>query len=350
MPNEPYVEQIMVADGDGDNPDVEEVKYERIPTGDNVTGVKGDSESTYRTGNVNITEDNIVGTDDNTDIADSDLIITKQNSDSKWYRKTFSKLVVYIKTKLGISAQGSTGKYLNEQGAWTTPPDTNTWPDNATYKSKMLDMCYPVGSIYTSTKNVSPATFLGGTWKSLNGYMLRSATSGVAFNNNAKDGGSDDAIVVSHSHTTPNHNHSFTGTAANYGSYGISANHYHGFTTNTGGEHWHFVASPSGHSWVANFGGGTRNSTFGFSPSAVNANVGYGDHALAAEPNSAGFNSNHAHDGNTGWVSSDHGHTTTVTPYGTIGNANPTTNSTGSSGTNANLPNYKNVYMWERTA
>lgn len=77
-------------------------------------------------------------------------------------------------------------------------------------KAIMLDICYPVGSIYQSTENVSPATFLGGTWISLSGYMLRGATSGVRQNTNALDGGADSVTissVASHNHTQNAHGH-----------------------------------------------------------------------------------------------------------------------------------------------
>lgn len=77
-------------------------------------------------------------------------------------------------------------------------------------KAFMLDFCYPIGSIYTSTENVSPATFLGGTWISLSGYMLRGATSGVTKNQNQNDGGADSVTVssvASHNHTQNAHNH-----------------------------------------------------------------------------------------------------------------------------------------------
>lgn len=36
----------------------------------------------------------------------------------------------------------------------------------------MLEMCYPVGSIYMSEKNVSPASFLGGTWEAITDTTL----------------------------------------------------------------------------------------------------------------------------------------------------------------------------------
>lgn len=38
--------------------------------------------------------------------------------------------------------------------------------------TKMLDAMYPVGSIYISTNNVSPATFFGGTWVQIKGRFL----------------------------------------------------------------------------------------------------------------------------------------------------------------------------------
>lgn len=105
MPNEPYVEQIMVADGDGDNPDVEEVKYETVHDGGGGGGTNLDSLP-----------------DSTNDISDEDLIVSKENDG--WVKKTALKIWNYVKTKLGISAQGSTGKYLDEQGNFTTPPNT----------------------------------------------------------------------------------------------------------------------------------------------------------------------------------------------------------------------------------
>lgn len=39
-------------------------------------------------------------------------------------------------------------------------------------KAAIIDMVYPVGSIYTSTVNTSPATFMGGTWESISGRFL----------------------------------------------------------------------------------------------------------------------------------------------------------------------------------
>ena len=77
-------------------------------------------------------------------------------------------------------------------------------------KALMLELCYPIGSIYISTKNVSPQTFLGGTWKSKSDYVLRGATSGVNFDSDTNDGGADSVTVSSvanHNHTQNAHSH-----------------------------------------------------------------------------------------------------------------------------------------------
>lgn len=48
----------------------------------------------------------------------------------------------------------------------------NTLMNGRTTVSDLLDMVYPVGSIYMSVNNVSPATFLGGTWEQINEKFL----------------------------------------------------------------------------------------------------------------------------------------------------------------------------------
>ena len=72
-----------------------------------------------------------------------------------------------------------------------------TWQKIIT-KNDLLDMVYPVGSIYMSAENNSPQNFLGGTWTPLYDRMLVGAGNSYPVNST---GGSKDAIVVSHSHT-----------------------------------------------------------------------------------------------------------------------------------------------------
>lgn len=46
---------------------------------------------------------------------------------------------------------------------------------NAVEKSDLLDLVYPVGSIYMSVNNTSPATLFGGTWEAIGGRFLLGA-------------------------------------------------------------------------------------------------------------------------------------------------------------------------------
>ena len=114
-----------------------------------------------------------------------------------------------------------------------------------------------IGSIILSTtldtEDKVKAQYGGNTWIQHSGYVLRGATSGVVANRAIKDGGSDDAVVVSHDHTAQ------------------------------------YLANTSGPSmgWIGNSG-------------TVNASI--------------------------------------------------RTGTTGESGKNKNIPNYKSVYIWERTA
>jgi hypothetical protein len=45
------------------------------------------------------------------------------------------------------------------------------------FQANLINLVYPVGSIYMSVNNVSPATFLGGTWVAIQDTFLLSAGS-----------------------------------------------------------------------------------------------------------------------------------------------------------------------------
>ena len=71
-------------------------------------------------------------------------------------------------------------------------------------KSQLIDLFYPVGSIYTSTKSTSPQTVFGvGTWKQIVDRFLYCTNSG------GKEGGSKKISVEQ----LPAHNHALTCTA-----------------------------------------------------------------------------------------------------------------------------------------
>lgn len=55
-------------------------------------------------------------------------------------------------------------------------------------KTSLLEMVYPVGSIYMSVNATSPSTFFGGTWVKIEGRFLLGATD--AYTKLADEGGS----------------------------------------------------------------------------------------------------------------------------------------------------------------
>lgn len=67
---------------------------------------------------------------------------------------------------------------------------------------KIIDLIYPVGSIYTSANNVSPETLFGGTWEQIQGkFML---TSGNGYSLGATGG---EAAVTLNINQIPSHRH-----------------------------------------------------------------------------------------------------------------------------------------------
>ena len=178
---------------------------------------------------------------------------------------------------------------------------------------KILNMIYPVGSIYMSVNNVSPATFIGGTWTALTDRVLIGAGSSYAVN---ATGG-----ATSHTHTTaaialteaqiPSHSHTrgtmeIKGEMSTVGhtsgiTYGI---HFDG-TSFSGALH---KGSQAGTTYaIQQYSGGTRTNSVGFTASK----------GWTGATSSVGSNASHSH---------------------------------GNTGASSNLPPYLAVYMWKRTA
>lgn len=159
---------------------------------------------------------------------------------------------------------------------------------------QILNMIYPVGSIYMSVNNVSPATFIGSTWTALTDRVLIGAGSNYTVN---ATGG-----ATSHTHTSAAHTHTTAG---------------HTLTINEMPKHTH-----------ASYGqiprindSSVSGTTYGHSSS----DASWWFRSVAGEVQSAGGGASHSH-GNTG----------STTP--------------GKTGSSSNLPPYLAVYMWKRTA
>ena len=117
--------------------------------------------------------------------------------------------------------------------------------------SAMVNLIYPVGSIYMSVNSTSPATLFGGTWEQIEDTFL--LASGTTYTN-GDTGGSADATLVSHNHTAPATGEYFV-TSENTGSnntrvtYSSSGNRYvDGMTDNTTPFHHREYVSTEGSS------------------------------------------------------------------------------------------------------
>ena len=161
---------------------------------------------------------------------------------------------------------------------------------------------YPVGSIYINATNpTNPGTLLGfGTWVAFGaGRVMVGFDSGDALFDTAEEtGGSKDAIVVSHTHSLSS-------------------------TTSSAGSHLHSIYGSTSYNELKGVRG-TNAAVFAAGAFGIN-NPGY--YQTFTTGNDA--------------ISTEGAHTHSLS-----GN----TNTTGSSGANANLQPYITVYMWKRTA
>ena len=164
-----------------------------------------------------------------------------------------------------------------------------------------LQAMYPVGSVYiNATVATNPATLLGfGTWVTVGDgkVLVNQDTGDTAFDVLGETIGSKDAITVAHTHTFST-------------------------TSDSGGAHSHSITDPGHlHSFVM------QNSGFGAGGSGT---------VVAAN---GSYNTASATTGIT--INSGGAHTHTLSG---------TSDSTGSSGTNANIQPSVVVRMWKRTA
>ena len=98
----------------------------------------------------------------------------------------------------------------------------------------LLNLFYPVGSIYWSSNNTNPGTLFGGTWTQIKDKFVLAA--GDSYSNGATGGAATVTLTVSN---MPSHSHSFTPS-------GTVGSHTHSFTpSGTVSKHSHSF-TPSG--------------------------------------------------------------------------------------------------------
>ena len=224
--------------------------------------------------------------------------------------------------------------------------------------SDLLNRVYPVGSIYMSAVNVSPASFLGGTWQAIEqGRMLMAA--GSSWQAGTTGGAAYHALTVQE---MPAHDHSATETAAGGHTHGASTDsagaHSHSGSTNNAGDHAHTRGSMNitgtfdGNVDDDNKGGKsgafytTGRPIYGANGDDMGGVIGFD--ASRSWTGWTSTNGNHSH-----WLSISsagaHTHSVAIAAAGAHTHA-ITIGKTGSGAAFSILPPYIAVYMWRRTA
>ena len=251
--------------------------------------------------------------------------------------------------------------------------------------SDLLNKVYPVGSIYMSAVNVSPASFLGGTWQAIEqGRMLMAA--GSSWQAGTAGGAAYHTLTVAE---MPAHDHSATETAAGGHTHGASTgsagahahsgstnnagNHYHTGTTNGAGSHshtrgsmnitgafWNLGTNPQGTNGAIYTGGAPTNPAWIDSHVRTTSGTSINFDASRSWTGSTSTEGGHTHSYSTSW-SGDHAHSLSIASAGAhthsvaIAAAGAHTHAitigkTGSGAAFSILPPYIAVYMWRRTA
>jgi len=198
----------------------------------------------------------------------------------------------------------------------------------------IVDLVYPIGSIFTTEDaNFNPNTkYAGTTWVELRDHVLyaRSFTDSNLQTVGAT-GGNNDAANVSHTHAVGSHTHT-------------SAAHTHTFTGSipSGGGHMHEVTGGNYNSDLHTFHLRLRS----VNQQTYNSAGGYYQPQQNLEYETVGWKAT------SKW--SDHTHTVngtnaSTTPAAT-GATTPTCSTVGETATRRNMPKYRIVVMWKRTA
>lgn len=240
--------------------------------------------------------------------------------------------------------------------------------------NRIIDMVYPIGSIYTSTKNVSPASFIGGTWTPIKDTFLLCA--GDKYKAGSSGGSAAKTVPL------PVHRHGFTpsgsvsstfsGTAASHthagGSHTHSMSnhthsgplHTHSFSGNTegAGSHSHHlnrisVAATGDYSTSRIPFGKDTGTVYDNNPNGIST-VNNHVHTYSGSTGSAGNGNTGSPSNNTTGAGSATTGSTSITPAGSVSSSFKgtagTTENAGSGETLDIMPPYKTVYAWERTA
>lgn len=191
---------------------------------------------------------------------------------------------------------------------------------NATFKAAILNMIYPVGSIYLTVGDTNPGSTLGGSWtKVSSGYVLATAgSSRYGSNPNTTNSGKTEITITTDN--MPSHGHTITIT---------DPKHTHsGSTSSTSISHTHSYS---------------KGATVETASSSTSSDLRLGVQGGVKYVASAGS-------GTTGSAGGSHNHTVTISSAAT-GITAKASNSGKSSPDAINIKPYTyTVYAWRRTS
>lgn len=207
----------------------------------------------------------------------------------------------------------------------------------------LIDIFYPIGSIYESVNSTNPSSFMGGTWEAFGAGRVTVGidTSNSNFNTVKKTGGSATfnnahTHTMAHTHTINSHTHTMAHTHSINGH------------THTTGNHTLTVAEIPAHSHYSSQenGSGTLGSAW-YNRSAYNK----GSYGASTSSTGGGKAHNHGNTGSTSLRTNASSAANTGGSGSLTSNAasNATTSSNGSSSQSILQP-YIVVYRWVRTA
>lgn len=222
---------------------------------------------------------------------------------------------------------------------------TNLLNTIGTNINQLLLSVHPVGSLYWSSKNTSPASLFGGTWTQIKDRFVLSA--GDSFANGNTGGAATHTLTVAE---MPSHNHGgVSGGPSNNTSGGSSASS----TGSNSASHTHSIVALSGstsqsstHTHNLSLNGVISSSGEGFGRCMLNST---GNTTYASSSSGAHTHTVTTTASTTGNNSAKHTHTLSNHTH-TLQNHTHSVTSQGSGSAHTNMPPYIAKYCWERTA
>lgn len=202
--------------------------------------------------------------------------------------------------------------------------------DQYATRAALIDLIYPVGSIYISVNSTSPATFFGGTWQAIENTFLVAA--GSSYTAGGTGGAASHTHTLNHTHT---YAHTHTTPATTTGGTAITVAqmpaHKHNYRHYVSTECGYVPANSRANSIVV------RSDVNGIS----NTGGTFTDRTGTVE-----YNGNLLY--NTGGGQA-HTHGQIATTTNSQSTSTTSDASTATTSSTSNLPPYLAVYMWKRT-